>query len=93
MCSQTTVIKEGAHGKQNLNPDLIVRLKGEVNEATVLIDGVQTTALVDSGAQMPAMTDSFAQQLELPEQKLGKILNLEATGRGSVPFSGYVEAE
>ena len=49
---------------------------------TVLINGVQTKALVDSGAQMSTMTDSFAQQLRLPVQKLGKILNLEAVGEG-----------
>ena len=70
-----------------------MRLIGEVNEATVLIGGIQTKALVDSGAQMSAMTDSFTQQLGLPVQKLGKILNLEVMGEGSVPFSGYVERE
>ena len=59
-----------------------MRLIGEVNKSTVLIDGVQTKALVDSGAQMSAMTDSFTQQLGLPVQKLGKILNLEAIGEG-----------
>ena len=42
---------------------------------------------------MSATTDSFAQQLGLLVQILGKILNLEATGGGSVPYSGYVEAE
>ena len=39
-------------------------------------------ALIDNGAQMSAMTDSFTGQLGLPVQKLGKILNLEATGEG-----------
>ena len=57
--AKSTVIKQGVHGRQNHNPDPIVRLIGEVNEATVLIDEVQTTALVDSEAQMSAMTDSF----------------------------------
>ena len=42
---------------------------------------------------MSAMTDTFAQQLGLPIQQLGKILNLKATRAGEVPYSGYVEAE
>ena len=60
----------------------IVNEFGKVNEATVLIDEVQTTALVDSEAQMSAMTDSFTWQLGLPVQKLGKILNIEAMVEG-----------
>ena len=60
---------------------------------TVLIDGVQTKALVGSGAQLSAMTDTFAQWLGLPVQKLGKILNLEAMGAWSILYSGYVEAK
>ena len=42
---------------------------------------------------MSAMTDSFAQQLGLPVQKLDKSLNLEATWGGSVPYSRYAEAK
>ena len=72
--TKPTVMKQGVHGRQYHNPDLIVRLIREVNKATLLIDGVQTMALVDNGAQMSTMTDSFTQQLGLSVQKLGQIL-------------------
>ena len=56
-----TVRKQGVQGEQYHQPDPIRRLIGEVNEVTVLVDGVQTKALVDSGAQMSTTTDTFAQ--------------------------------
>ena len=59
--TEPTIIKQVVYGRQYHHSDPIGRLIGEVNEVTVLIDGVQTKALVDSGAQMSAMTDSFAQ--------------------------------
>ena len=91
--AEPTVIKQGVYGRQYHHSDPIGRLKGEVNEATVVIDGVQAKALVDSEAQISAINDSSAQWLGLPVKKLGKILNLEATGGGLVPCCGYVEAE
>ena len=35
-----------------LNPDLVARLVGCTNEAPVVMDGCEVTALVDSGAQV-----------------------------------------
>ena len=45
------------------NPDPLVRLIGDANEAPAIVEGVPITSLVDSGACMSAMVKSFAKEL------------------------------
>ena len=73
------------------NPDPLVRLIGPANEGKVEIEGVKTTALIDTRACMSAMTKSFAVALELELKSLNSILDIEGTGGGKVPYHGYVE--
>ena len=55
------------------------------------IEGVKTTALIDTGACMSVMTKSFAEALELELKSLDSILDIEGIGGGKVPYHGYVE--
>ena len=55
------------------------------------MEGVETTALIDTGACMSAMTKSFAEALKLDLKSLDTILDIEGTGGGKVPYHGYVE--
>ena len=48
-------------------------------------------ALVDSGAQLSAITVDFTQQLKLPIYMLEQFIKLKATGGGKIPYKGYVE--
>ena len=73
------------------NPDPLFLLIGESNEAEVQIDGNKLTALIDSGAQISAITNSMAKKMKLKIQKLKKLLRIEGTGGGKVPYKGYVE--
>ena len=73
------------------NPDPLVRLIGPANEGKVKVEGVETTALIDTGACMSAITKSFAEALELELKSLDSILDIEGTGGGKVPYHGYVE--
>ena len=73
------------------NPDPLVRLIGPANEGKVKIEGVETTALIDTGACMSAITKSFAEALELDLKSLDSVLDIEGTGGGKVPYHGYVE--
>ena len=73
------------------NPDPLFRLIGESNEADIQIDGNRMTALIDSGAQISAITKGMAKKMKLKVQKLQKLLRIEGTGGGKVPYKGYVE--
>ena len=53
--------------------------------------GVPITSLIDSGANLSAITKSFAEELQLKIKELQTILHIEVTGRGQVPYHGYVE--
>ena len=64
------------------NPDPLFRLIGESNEANVLIGGNKLPALIDSGAQVSAMTQKLAKQMKLKVHKLNKLLRIEGTGGG-----------
>ena len=47
------------------NPNPLVRLIGEANEAPAIVEGIPITSLVDSGACMSVMVKSFAKELQL----------------------------
>ena len=78
-------------GPQYHNPDPLVRLIGTPNESRVEVEGVPITALIDSGANLSAITKSFAEELQLEVKGLQTILDIEPTGGGRVPYHGYVE--
>ena len=48
-----------------LNPDPLVRLIGEANEAIVKIEGQKFDSLIDSGAQISQLTESLVKALDL----------------------------
>ena len=73
------------------NPDPLVRLIGPTSEGKVKVEGVETTALIDTGACMSAMTKSFAEALKLDLKSLDTILDIEGTGGGKVPYHLYIE--
>ena len=62
------------------NPDPLVRLIGEANEAPAIVEGVPITSLVDSGACMSVMVKSFTKELRLEIKPLKTILDIEAMG-------------
>ena len=42
------------------NPDPLVRLIGEANETDIVIENKQVKGLIDSGAQISSISDTFA---------------------------------
>ena len=73
------------------NPDPLFRLISESNETDIQIDGNKMTTLIDSGVQISAITKGMAKKMKLKVQKLQKLLRIEGTGGGKVPYKGYVE--
>ena len=55
------------------------------------VEGGPITALIDSGANLLAITKSFAEELQLDVKGLQTIFDIEPTGGGRVPYHGYVE--
>ena len=73
------------------NPDPLVRLIGTPNESQAIVERVPITSLIDSGANMSAITKSFAEELQLEIKGLQTILDIEVTFGGEVPSHGFVE--
>ena len=73
------------------NPDPIVRLIGKRNESKIIVDGIEYPALLDSGAQMSTITISQARKMGLKINSLDQVIDIEGSGRISVPYIGYVE--
>ena len=61
------------------------------NEAPVIIDGQETIALIDSGAQVSSVSSQFCEELALEIQPLGWLLELEVTRGSALPYLGFVK--
>ena len=55
------------------------------------IDNVECTTLIDLRAQMSTITISFTQSLGMEIKKLQGFISVEGTGRGKIPYFGYVD--
>ena len=69
------------------NPDPLLRLIGLANEATIIVEGQQFLALIDSGAQLSMMSESLVQALRLPIHKLNNLIEAEVSGGGTTPYT------
>ena len=49
----------------------------EVNETTVLVEGQEATALIDSGSQLASISLAWVKKLNLKPQQLQSILQTE----------------
>ena len=74
------------------NPDPLLWLIGQANEATIIVEGQRFLALINSRAQQSTMSESLVQALRLPIHKLNTLIEAEASGGGIVPHVGYVAA-
>ena len=59
----------------------------------IRVDNYVVKALIDSGAQVSMMTKNLSKMMGLKVHKLHKLLTVEGTGGGTVPYHGYVEEE
>ena len=73
------------------NPDPLYCLIGHANETEVLVKGQRMKALIDSGAQISAISESMVKTLGLPFWQLHTLLHLEGASGVYVPYLGYTE--
>ena len=74
------------------NPDPLLRLIGETNEAEIMLDKTKVKALVDSGSQISTVTESLAKLMGWKIKSLKNILDIEGMGGAKVKYKGYTEA-
>ena len=78
-------------GREYYNPDPLYQLIGPTNETEVNIEGVGIKALIDSRAQISAISKSMVKTLGLPIRKLEALLDIEGSAGSDVPYFGYTE--
>ena len=66
------------------NPDPLLRLIGPANEATIIIEGQEFKASIDSGAQLLTISESLVTALKLPVHKLNTLIKAEVSGGGAL---------
>ena len=73
------------------NPDPLCRLIGPKNE--VIVNNEQVTTLVGSGAQISAVSMTFAKCHNLPIWQLQQLLDFEGFGGVDIPYIGYIQIQ
>ena len=75
------------------NPDPLLRLIGASNEATMIVDGHEYPALINSGTQLTQMSLALVKTLELPIHALNTIIEAEPMGGGKCDLFGVCRSE
>ena len=75
------------------NPDPLCRLIGPRNEVEVIVNDEQVTVLVDSGAQISAVSMAFVKCHGLPIWQLQQLLDFEGFGGVDIPYIGYTQIQ
>ena len=83
----------GGGGSKYHNPDPLCRLIGPRNEVEVIVNDEQVTALVDSGAQISAVSMAFVKHHGLPIWQLQQLLDFEGFGGMDIPYIGYTQLQ
>ena len=77
---------------QYYNPDPVARMFGRANEATVEVNGVPTTCLVDTGATVTIVNAEFCANLGLEVHSIDGLISVSATGGATIAYLGYAVA-
>lgn len=67
---------------------------GQPNETTLLVEGVETRALLDTGSTVSTLSHSFYETnfKDQPIQSLKDVLHVECADGEALPYYGYIEA-
>ena len=83
----------GEGGSKYHNPDPLCQLIGPKNEVEVIVNDEQVTALVDSGAQISAVSMAFVKCHNLLIWQLQQLLDFEGFGGMGIPYIGYTQIQ
>ena len=92
VCDMNVKFKKEKKQSTFLNPDPWARLVGSRNTAAIYIDGIATTALYDTGAELQLISKEFCEQNKLKIQPIEQLIECEGVvGTGLLEYDGYVE--
>ena len=81
---------------KSVKPTLLERMVGSSNESYIIINGVKTSGLIDSGSIITSISESFYHSLT-PLPELRNItefgLSIQSAGGAKLLYKGYIEAE
>ena len=73
VCDMNVKFKKEKKQSTFLNPDPWARLVGSRNTAAIYIDGISTTALYDTGAELQLISKEFCEQNKLKIQPIEQV--------------------
>ena len=92
VCDMNVKFKKEKKQSTFLNPDPWARLVGSRNTAAIYIDGIATTALYDTGAELELISKEFCEQNKLKIQPIEQLIECKGVvGTGLLEYDGYVE--
>ena len=92
VCDMNVKFKKEKKQSTFLNPDPWARLVGSRNTAAIYIDGIATTALYDTGAELQLISKEFSDQNKLKIQPIEQLIECKGVvGTGLLEYDGYVE--
>ena len=74
VCDMNVKFKKEKKQSTFLNPDPWARLVGSRNTAAIYIDGIATTALYDTGAELQLISKEFCEQNKLKIQPIEQLI-------------------
>ena len=94
VCDMNVKFKKEKTQSTFLNPDPWARLVGSRNTAAIYIDGIATTTLYDTGAELQLISKEFCEQNKLKVQPIEQLIECKGVvGTGLLEYDGYVEVD
>ena len=92
VCDMNVKFKKEKKQSTFLNPDPWARLVGSRNTAAIYIDGIATTALYDTGAELQLISKEFCEHNKLKIQPIEQLIECKGVvGTGLLEYDGFVE--
>ena len=73
------------------NPDPLARIVGSRNTAAIYMDGIATTALFDTGAEIQLVSKQFCEENDLKIQTIEKLTECSTMNGEVFGYEGFVE--
>ena len=73
------------------NPDPWARIVGSRNTTAIYMDGIATTALFDTGAEIQLVSKQFCEENDLEIQPIEKLTECSTVNGGVFGYDGFVE--